>query len=129
MDKLLQTCQACCTQTNMSACVYFDVAMATHWVPVLCRAEMIIRKTFLHFAHFASCLDYTCFSWSSVTAKSIAAYLTSVSSSASCGSRDALAFTVCAWIFQQVEQIAVGRHDVIKYKVFITDLLEVRYII
>ena len=41
MDTLLQTCQACCTQTNTPGGVYFDVAMATHSVPDLCPAEMI----------------------------------------------------------------------------------------
>ena len=30
------------SQTNTPAGVYFDVAMAAHLVPVLCRAEMII---------------------------------------------------------------------------------------
>ena len=42
MDNLLQTCQACCTQTNIPVGVHFDVAMGTHSVPDLCRAEMII---------------------------------------------------------------------------------------
>ena len=37
-----QTCQASCTQANAPAGVNFDVAMATHSAPDLCRAEMII---------------------------------------------------------------------------------------
>ena len=42
MDNLLQTCQACCAQTNIPADVYFDVAVATHSVADLCHAEMVI---------------------------------------------------------------------------------------